>query len=124
MDMKSTIEQLYDHESSAEDYEARFKMLSISVPADEAAMLKAIAERFGQSLSSFAGEILSEAVREAFFHLTQADKDALAVKADADTEEYFKKKGFSFFEREDGSYSRWQSWAVACSEAAKNGGAE
>ena len=93
MDMKKVISEMYDHENEDAFHEAKTKMLSISVDADHASMLRAISERFGKSLSAFAGSILEEATLEAFWHLSDEDKVQLAEKADKETSEYLAKRG-------------------------------
>jgi len=110
MRMKRTMEELYERESA--EHESKTKMLSIAVPVDEASMLRAIADRFGQSLSAFAGEILEEATREAFIYLSEEDKRELAQKADADPHQYLEKQGvvvdWTNSDTMNGKYGRWQ----------------
>lgn len=95
MDMKAIINDLYEVENEEGYREASSKMLSIAVGAEQASMLRAIADRFGKSLSAFAGQILEDAVKEAFFHLSDEDKKELAVKADQETSDYLDKRGIT-----------------------------
>lgn len=120
MDIKTIINDFYQQEAEDSMHEATNKMLSIAVPIDEAAMLKAIAERFGRSLSSFAGEMLTDLTKEAFLFLSPTDKELLAVKADREVEEYLRKKDIDFEwlpEGRDGGYGRWQSYSAICNRA-------
>lgn len=93
MDMKKVVAEMYEYENEDAYHEAKTKMLSIAVDADHASMLRAISERFGKSLSAFAGEILEQATMEAFYHLSPDDKQQLAEKADKETSEYLVKRG-------------------------------
>jgi len=93
MDMSKVISEMYDDESMQDYHEAKTKMLSIAVDADHASMLRAIADRFGKSVSAFAGEILENATKEAFFYLSDEDKKTLSEKADQETSDYLKKRG-------------------------------
>lgn len=92
MDIKRLVIEMYDHESEKDFRDSTRKMLSISLGANQASMLRAISERFGKSLSSFAGEILHDAIEETFLFLSQEDKDALALKADTETTQFLKSK--------------------------------
>lgn len=85
MDMKEVIAELYMIEDEENNRQCSTKMLSIAVEMNHASMLRAIADRFGKSLSAFAGEILEDITKEAFLHLTDDDRKALAVKADQET---------------------------------------
>ena len=93
MDIKKAVSDMYQFESEDSLQEAKTKMLSIAVDADHASMLRAISERFGESLSSFAGQFLEDFTKEVFFHLTDEDKLLLAEKADKETSEYLSKRG-------------------------------
>lgn len=117
MDMKKAIKELYEIENEEGYREATSRMLSIAVGADHASMLRAIADRFGKSLSSFAGEILEDAVKEAFFYLTDEDKKDLSVKADQETSEYLGKRGVTITSigpnGEQSGTQYWQGIAAA-----------
>lgn len=95
MDMKKVIEEFYMFEAEDSYHEAKTKMLSIAVDADHASMLRAVAERFGKSLSAFAADILENAVKESFLFLTPDDRQKLAEKADKETSEYLVKRGIN-----------------------------
>lgn len=95
MNIKRVIEEFYMAEDEQGVREAETKTLSIAVTADTASMLKAIAERFGKSVSSFGGEILEDATMEAFMSLIEEDKVRLSEAADSETTEYLAKRGVS-----------------------------
>lgn len=108
MRMKRVMQELYQEEDR--ERQVKTKTLSIAVEVDEASMLRAISDRFGKSLSSFAGEFLEDVTRELFMYLTDEDKRELAKKADKETQDYLEKQGVDLEWVHDfnGSYGRWQ----------------
>ncbi len=69
-------------EESEEMHEAFSKTFSVKMDIDRVAMLQAICDRFNQSVSGFAGEILANHVDVLFTELTPEDRSDLAIKAD------------------------------------------
>jgi hypothetical protein len=63
-------------------HEAFSKTFSVKMDIDRVAMLQAICDRFNQSVSGFAGEILGNHVDVLFTELTTKDRLDLAIKAD------------------------------------------
>lgn len=80
-------------EDSEQDYQQRTKTLSIIADVDTGSMLRAIADRFNDSVSSLGGEILHDAVMEMFLALSDEDKKALSAKADALSRAEYEKRG-------------------------------
>jgi hypothetical protein len=93
--MKKMIDELYQQSNENAYRQVSQKMLSISVPSEDASMIKAIADYFDQSLSNFCSEILCSSIREAFSHLTPEDRLRIAAIADELTTEHHKKQGIS-----------------------------
>ena len=90
------IDELYSIAHASDYAEAKQKMLSVAVPAEDASMIKAVADHFGVSLSTFCSEILTSSVREAFAKVkTNEERISLARKADDLTSESLKKQGIS-----------------------------
>ena len=90
------LEELYENMHMGEYMEAKYKMLSVAMPAEDASMIKALSDHFGVSLSTFCSEILTSSMREAFSKIkTNEERSTLAIKADKITTEYFKKQGIS-----------------------------
>jgi cell division protein ZapA (FtsZ GTPase activity inhibitor) len=93
--IKKLIDQLYQQSNENAYRQVSQKMLSVSVPSEDASMIKAIADYFDQSLSNFCSEILCSSIREAFAHLTPEDRLRIAAIADELTTEHQKKQGIS-----------------------------
>lgn len=93
--MKSMITELYAQSRENHRREITQKMLSVSLPLEDASLIKAISERFGQSVSTFCSEILQSSIREALMHLTVDDRERIAYEADGFTSEHQEKQGIS-----------------------------
>lgn len=87
------VEMMYKSEESREVEEATNKTVSVNLSMDDAALLKAISERMGDSVYSLGGEIIRAGINEMLWAFTKEDQIALAKKADEYVEADFKKKG-------------------------------
>lgn len=114
------IEELYAQMNEKIYSEASAKMLSISMPAEEAFLIKAISDNFGVSLSAFCSEILSNACRQAFVKLTPTDRIRIAEEADQLTSEYLEKQGITQTTlTTDGERQGSFCWSSMCSAMAE-----
>ena len=84
MSIKSIIEDKYEEESDSSPFDDVSIPVTLRLSRRSAVMLQVIAERFRSNRSRLGAYFLQEAIYEAFSSLTQADKDALSKKADAE----------------------------------------
>lgn len=79
--------------------ESLYSKVTLQGRIEDIAMLNAISERFSTTRFELSKTILANAVSEMYHHLSDSDKESLALKADQEITAHLKKAGFTdFFE--------------------------
>ncbi len=94
---KELIEHFYEIENMVEDEDSSYSKVTLQARIEDVAMLNVISDRFDTTRFELSRTIIRNAVSELFHHLSESDRESLAVKADAEITNQMRKSGTATF---------------------------